>query len=270
MNDEQMQSLLDTWYRDRETPRPRVQTSVAKVMANVPRTRQRRRWFPFPLFRRKAQTATATDTTDYRLGTIPATNGHAPTVIGRTQTMFSPVKAIAAGALVFAIGGALLIAQPFGQQAENAPAAEVGDYAEPVKFTLVLTPGAPTVSPTCEVIRGMTACRGMVSPVMISEVSDPRLAGSMTAVENRNQWPLQPWWVTITLRISNDDGAWQGSFIGTSEGSQKGRASVVLDGEDAYEGLYALMDMSDLSAVNGVIFAAPPPEAPVLPPSAGS
>ena len=29
MNDEQMQSLLDTWYREREIPRPKVQTGVA-------------------------------------------------------------------------------------------------------------------------------------------------------------------------------------------------------------------------------------------------
>jgi hypothetical protein len=271
MNDQQMQSLLDAWFEDTDPAPPDTRRTAVEIMARVPQTRQRGRWLPFPLFRRKVQTPTATDTTDYQPSPILATNGHAPTVIGRTQTMFSPAKAITAGALVFAIGGAFLIAQPFDQQAETAPAAEVGDYAEPVKFTLVLTPGAPTVSPTCEVIRGMTACKGMVSPVAVSEVSDPRLAGSMTAVADQYQWPLQPWWETLTLRISNDDGAWQGSFIGTREGSQFGRASVVLEGEEAYEGLYAWMDMSDFPSVaNGVIFAAPPPDAPVIPPSAGS
>ena len=271
MNDQQMQSLLDAWFEDTDPAPPDTRRTAVEVMARVPQTRQRGRWLPFPLYRRKAQTATATDTTDYRPSPIPATNGHAPTVIGRTQTMFSPAKAITAGALVFAIGGAFLIAQPFDQQAETAPAAEVGDYAEPVKFTLVLTPGAPTVSPTCEVIRGMTACRGIVSSIPISEVSDPRLAGVMTAVSDYNQWPLQPWLITTTLRISNDDGAWQGSFIGTYDGSQFGRASVVLVGERAYEGLYAWMDMSDFPfGANGVIYGAPPPDAPAVPPSAGS
>jgi hypothetical protein len=37
--------------------------------------------------------------------------------------MFSPVKAITAGALIFAIGGAFLIAQPFGQQGGSVPGA---------------------------------------------------------------------------------------------------------------------------------------------------
>jgi hypothetical protein len=36
MNDEQMQSLLEAWLRDREMPPPKVQTGVARVMADVP------------------------------------------------------------------------------------------------------------------------------------------------------------------------------------------------------------------------------------------
>jgi hypothetical protein len=37
--------------------------------------------------------------------------------------MFSPAKAITAGALVFALGGVLLIAQPFDQQGGGVPGA---------------------------------------------------------------------------------------------------------------------------------------------------
>ena len=38
--------------------------------------------------------------------------------------MFSPVKAITAGALVFAVGGLLLIAQPFDQPGVGVPGAQ--------------------------------------------------------------------------------------------------------------------------------------------------
>ncbi len=144
MNDERMQSLLDTWYRDRETPRPQVQTSVASVMANVPQTRQRGRWWPLPAFHRKTQTATATGTTEYQPSPIPVTNGHAPTVIGRTQTMFSPVKAITVGTLVFAIGGAFLIAQPFGQQEGSVPGAQ-STFLPGVEVTVTQTSIFPAV-----------------------------------------------------------------------------------------------------------------------------
>ncbi len=270
MNDKQMQLLLDTWFRDREAGPRDVQAGVAKVMADVPQTHQQRRWWPFPLFDRKAHEVMATGMNEYRASPIPATNGHAPTVIGRTHAMLSPVKAIAATALVVAIGSAMLIGRPLGQQGAIAPGAEVGDYAEPVKFTLSLTPEGSIAGGVCEAIRGMTACRGEVSSLRISQATDPRLAGVMIVGDDQNQWALQPMLETLTLRISNDDGAWQGSFIGTREGSQFGAASVVLVGEGAYEGLYAWMDMSEVFAVDGVIFAAPPPEAPVLPPSAES
>ena len=78
----------------------------------------------------------------YQPSPIPAANGHTPTVIGRTQIMFSPAKAITVGALVFAIGGALVIAQPLGQQGSTVPGAET-EVAAPVEF------GSGTVAINC-------------------------------------------------------------------------------------------------------------------------
>ena len=237
------------------------------MMSQIQETPQAGRWLPFPVFRRKAkaQAPNVTDTTEWQPSPIPALNGHTPTVIGRTQTMFSPSKALIAGALVFGIGGAMLIAQPFGQQGGTAPGAESADYVEPVRFTAVFTPGPEVSRPTCEVIGGMTQCIGIAWSPYISEVSDPRLDGVMTVSQNQNQYPLQPWLLMETYRIANDDGAWQGSFPSMSDGSVFGSASVVLVGEGAYEGLYAWTDVSDWSAISGVIFPAPPPEAPAPP-----
>ena len=92
MNDEQMQPLLEVWLREREVPRPSVQTGVTSVMADVPRTRQQGRWWPLPTLSHRAP--------------IPATDGPKP---ARGFTMFSALKFVAAGVIVALFGGFLLI-----------------------------------------------------------------------------------------------------------------------------------------------------------------
>ena len=257
------------WMKGTDAESPDAQRSARQVMTRLPEVRQRSRWWPFPVRYRTPKTSRTTDTTAYQPSPIPAANGHTPTVIGRTQTMFSPAKAITSAALVFGIGGVLLIAQPFGQRAEVAPGAESADFVEPVKFTAVLTPGPEVQKPTCERIGGMTQCLGQAWTPYITEVSDPRLDGVMTLTANMNQWPLQPMLAMETYRITNEDGAWQGSFPSVYESfsDTAGAQSVVLVGEGDYEGLYAWMDVTDWSAINGVVFSYPPPEAPA-PPSA--
>jgi hypothetical protein len=102
MNEEQMQSLLDAWHRDREIPRPKVQASVAEVMASVPRTRQRGRWWPLPAFERPVSTF---PTRELAPVPIPATIGPTPE---RGFTMFSALKFITAAVIVALFGGFLL------------------------------------------------------------------------------------------------------------------------------------------------------------------
>ena len=113
MTDEQMQSLLEEEFRAMNTTPDDVERSTREVLQRKAHVRQRSRWWPIPVFYRRTRSPTTNDTTEYQPSPIPATNGHTPTVTGRTQSMFSPVKAITAGALIFAIGGVLLIAQPF-------------------------------------------------------------------------------------------------------------------------------------------------------------
>jgi hypothetical protein len=228
MNEQQMQALLDTWYREREIPRPKVQTSVASVMANVTQTRQRGRWWPFPVFRRKAQTATATDTAEYQPSPIPATNGHAPTVIGRTQTMFSPVKAITAGALVFAIGGVMLIAQPFDQQGSVPGAAVPGMQSTELPGVEV------TVTQICDF--------GVSPPVCTWTASDPRLTGTAT-IESWND-------IGIPGEDSTDGFTWFENTFEGPEGRWSGHVYVfwgeptqnflVMSGADNDEGWHYL------------------------------
>lgn len=273
MNDDRLGLDLAEWMKAAEYAPPDAQRSAHQVATHLPKTRQlgRRRWLPWS--NRKPVPARVTDTTEYQPSSIPATNGQSPTVIGRTQSMFSPTKAITAGALVFAIGGVMLIAQPFGQQGGNAPGAENVDYFQPVRFAASIAGGPDLRGPTCQVVGGVTQCRGQAwSPVMYV-TGDSRLAGQLTVTENKDTYqdPADPSLVTQTYRVVNDDGAWQGSYTTVVEPDGPDdevfrNASIVLVGEDGYAGLYAWMDLSDWNAVSGVIFPAPPPEAPVPPP----
>jgi len=257
--------LLKSWLDETYEAERDAQPFLDRVLDDVPNTPQRgRRWWSLPTLRRSSTPLTAVQTTDYQPTSTPALNGHTPTVTGRTQSMFSPVKAITAGALVFAIGGAFLIAQPFDQQGGGVPGAETNaEPLEPVEFTATFSPSVKIREGTFEAVPGVSKQRGRAFAPVISGISDARLDGAMTYSENTDQYRGHVFG-TVTYRIVNTDGAWQGSthFLNGGVGFP---SVVVLVGEEAYEGLYAWMDASDWDAVRGVIFPAPPPAAPVPP-----
>ena len=242
MNDEPLQSLLDTWYRDREVPRPEVQTGVGRVMADVPQTRQRSRWWPFPIFYRRTQSPTATDLTDTvknQPSHIPASNGHNPTVIGRTSSMLSPVKAITAGALVFAIGGVLLIAQPFDQRGASVPGAVTDDEA------------APNTEFTAEWGFTSGGCCVVVEPA-----SDPRFAGAMSASISHAYHPFPDFLLDVAsraLHVVNDEGAWRGvpSVVVFHPDGTESTTTQTFIGEGDYAGSYAVADIKSTPGAGG-------------------
>jgi hypothetical protein len=125
VTDKHLAPVIKTWLQGTDRPPPDSHRSTGQIMARLPERERRRRWWPFHRQTLPVNEAPTTgQTTDYQPSPIPATNGHTPTVTGRTQSMFSPIKAITAGALVFAIGGVLLIAQPFDQQDVAVPGAQ--------------------------------------------------------------------------------------------------------------------------------------------------
>ena len=86
--------------------------------------------------------AAATRSPRWRLWStpMPSANGDPAMITGRTHAMFTPVKAIVAGALTFALLGVLSIAQPFDQQGATVPGA-------PVASPPPSAPVAPEASP---------------------------------------------------------------------------------------------------------------------------
>ena len=120
MNSEQMRPLLRTWLRARSVGPADVPNGVAQVVARLPQTRQRSRWWPLPVLDRPAP--------------IPVT-------IGRTSargfTMFSALKFIAAGVIVALFGSLLLMGVLTTPQ---------GDEILPAAVT-----GSPTATPASDV-----------------------------------------------------------------------------------------------------------------------
>ncbi len=149
MNDDDRLLLeVRSWLQDEDVVLPDAEQAGRLVAAELPHTRQRRRkWWPLPNLGRVSAPPTTNQTTDFQPDAIPATNGHTPTITGRTQIMFSPAKAIAAAALVFGIGSVVFIAQPSGQ-GDGVPLGATTDDAQqpPVEFTGTWCVG-PEVAP---------------------------------------------------------------------------------------------------------------------------
>jgi len=276
MTGQRFEHTVGTWLRDEDPAPPDSHHSALTVAARLPSVRQQSRWWPLPLLRRRPAAPIVIPDTDHTPPPIPATNGQSPTVIGRTQSMLSPVKAITAGVLVFALGGVLLIAQPFDRQGGIAPGAEVSDAFEPVPFTLRFEPGMPLRDAQTNTEDGVTKVLEACFAPSILSPSDPRVAGSVTFCRSEHHYGLEgaegPFAWSRTYRIENDEGAWQGSSSGAewqdpaAESRVETQEVFTLEGEGAYQGLYATMAfMPDKRSIQGVIIGGPPPETPVLP-----
>jgi hypothetical protein len=173
----ELSSAVREWLKGtRQSPHSAQQT-VGEVMKRLPdASRSRRRRWGLP-WRRTRADPTGVEPHEFRPAPFQATEGHPATVRGRTLIMFSPGKVVIAGALAFAIGGALYIAQPVEQPA-SAPAAQ-GDPVAPTWVSGSMQP----VDGTCSEL-GVSNDGGFTRHSyecdQIWSSSDPRLTGDVS------------------------------------------------------------------------------------------
>ena len=185
--------------------------------------------------------------------------------------MLSPVKAIAAGAIVFAIGGAFLIAQPFDQQAANVPGGEAP--VPPVAVSGFGSGGACPVEDAVEVAEGLTSYRdGYCNPSW--SLDDPRFEGTVTWAVNSDAFPDADGVTVGTVGVSvvNEEGAWRMvpevmyGTDGTVWPDPSLPSQFVMVGEGGYDGYYAVFTFDRTSPINGTfegfIVQGDPPPAP--------
>jgi hypothetical protein len=200
MNDERLGQEISDFYRQTDV-RPRdSKGSAREVAARLPQVEQvkRRRWLPTQLTR-----------AIHEPSPIPATNGHTPTVIGRTTSMLSPVKAITAGALIFAIGGVMLVAQPFQQQS-SAPGAETEAVA-PTWVTGNVQPAPSCSSGDLEVDGDVQRNRNVECTPQTWTSSDPRLTGEVARRWNYDAYQTDAGGISVWMDaayLRNDEGGW--------------------------------------------------------------
>ena len=101
------------------------------------------------------------------------------------------------------------------------------------------------------------------------EATDPRLSGAVTVVANRDEYERAEMAATsVSAAVENDGGRWAGS--GTYlEGEELGETwPLILQGEDGYEGLTALVVMGPGGrSVAAAVFPGDMPAIPGSPPS---
>jgi len=270
---------LHDWLDETVGPTPDPVEGTQQVMSQVEETSQAGRWLPFPLLHRKAKAKTRT--TEYQPNPIPASNGHTPTVIGRTTSMLSPLKAVTAGAVVFAIGGAFLIAQPFDQQGSGVPGAESGVAAAPAWVTATVQ-----FSQNCDfgdtaTEDGVTQERGMNCQGQTWTSDDPRLDGTSNAASNADSFDVDGQGyslVTSAIEVFTDEGGWQctnadrvvspADTLHQTSRFDGDRFSCV--GTGGYEGLSAILVAEwpgFNNTVEGLIFSGEMPPMPEFPSS---
>ena len=261
MNGDQLTPVVRRWLRHTEATPPDAHRSARQVMARMPYVRQRGRRWPLPIFGRRTSPAPFTSDREQRFAAIPDTLYRIPTATGRTRLMFSPVKAVVVGALVFALGGAFLIVQPFGQQ-NGVPGAEQG--AEPVAPLRVT---GPTISRKCgpesePVVEGPVERWYGSGCEILKDWSDPRLAGVDWRNSNGTLYDLaggDTLGVYYDVHvITTDEGAWRSrpqitfDFPGVPDISDFPKWWV-LDGEGAHEGLSLLLFSAPNETLSGYI-----------------
>jgi hypothetical protein len=265
MNDKEMDAVLRTWVPDAPAGHPDRSRVVGNVVRQLHSTRRRRRWWLTAAFRRTASTPMDAERHHDPATPVPATNGHIPTDIGRSQIMFSPAKAITAGALIFAIGGVLLIAQPFERPLGAPGAATDESPAAPVAVTATSyaggCPGAETTE-TVGIIERTTG--GYCNPTW--DWSDDRLDGKVTWASNSDVYADGSGLSIgmLALSFENEDGAWRMRplpVIEFPDASPTAADAWILDGEGAYEGLTAVL-LVDYYVPHGFIIDGDLPPAP--------
>jgi len=248
MNDEQMQTLLETWFEDTDPRPPDARQTAARVMAQLPRNRQRRRWLSLRAIGRRAHTPTATDTIESQPNPMPATDGRTPTVIGRTQTMFSPSKAIIAGALVLGIGGVVLVAQPF-EQGGIAPGAQTEPVA-PTWVTGHIQPAPSCSNPPAVVDGGVSRSRDVECSPQSWTSSDPRMTGEVVRRWNSDTYQTDEGSISVGMDaayLANESGSWacSSSYLAKDEVDVADPFAYDCVGDGGYAGLSASLVVVD-------------------------
>jgi hypothetical protein len=243
----ELSSAVREWLRSTRQSPYSAQQTVAEVIKRLPDAKhpRRRRWGLS--WRRTRADPDRVEPHELRPAPFQATAGHSATVTGRTQIMFSPGTVVIAGALAFAIGGALYIAQPVEQPA-IAPAAQ-GEPTAPTWVTGSMQQVEDSCSETGFSNDG-SAGRHSYECTFTWTSSDPRLTGNASRPWNEDSYQTDEGPISVSVvanYLKNDGGDWTCSTVSLLKGSTP-TSEPFYDGDTylcigggGYEGLSAVL-----------------------------
>lgn len=193
--------------------------------------------------------------------------------------MFSPIKAITIGALVFALGSTLLVTRPFqapgGPGVQPPPASSTsaagGSPVGAGSMAATSTTGTLTCSGGDDRVHGDGWYQGHGSLECTTDTSDPRTTGPAALDWNFACYRAADdgciFWGA--LDIDGPDGSWSGTYTGVDDAALweagTGGAEMVftLTGSGGYDGWSYVFHMSNQIVptvpVNGLIYEGPLP-----------
>ena len=176
MSSEDLAPGVRAWLEDTDVGPDDARRSASRVTAEARHIRQRGRWWPLPILRDPAG-----PTKDERSqpppapASVPASPGYSGSVTGRTQPTFAPAAWLVVGALVLVLGGALLLAQPFGQDEAVVPGAAMATMSPSPAEQAAPSP-SPLSAPVGLIVIGHSA--------LLGTDSDPSRAPGFPVPEN--------------------------------------------------------------------------------------
>jgi hypothetical protein len=184
--------------------------------------------------------------------------------------MLTPVKAIAAGTLVLAVGFSLAIVGPVGPTDTLPPGAEGATSTGAVRVAgtvLHASCTAPTRTIEAEIVRE----RGTRCEPQTWAMNDPRLSGTASVTWNADTYRFDGADATViaeSAELRNEAGAWRcqsGPWVADGSGLSVTTVPTAFTctGLDGYEGQTAILTVDmDAGTVEGVVFAGDPPAWP--------
>jgi hypothetical protein len=215
---------------------------------------------------------------DHRFAPISALNAQTTTVIRRTQLMFSPAKAIVAGALVLATWGVL---SPQPSEAQGGSPGPVIEEVAPTWVTGTIQPVDGTCSRLESKVDGGVS-RSAYTCTQTWASSDPRLSGRVSKSWSEDTYQTGEGPISVGIdapSLRNDDGGWRCSYGYVAQGSTPAtqpltESTFTCVGEGGYEGLTAVLVSRQVAGFfaeefAGIIFSGDLPAVPAAPASEG-
>lgn len=260
MIDRRFASSVSAWLRRTDAPAPHPEDSVRRAMAQIHRTRQRRRWLWF--LPGPKPTAGAEGQAD---GTRPAPGIH---IHGGISNMFSATKVVGITAAAALLGAFLLAVPPIQTETTIVPAAPSFEPGEVTSYSGELHILGQDRAATIERFDWGNVKTGEQWTTRLT-MSDPRVTGVSSGFQNvyevgPEKTRLHAW----TGRLFTKEGSWLESSHTYQDPQTTGlQVQTYRVGEGVYEGLYTVEQCSQpkLSGdwdCEGVILEGGLPEAP--------